>query len=256
MVLVATVALGSSTYAWFANNSQVTATGMAVNAQSEGGIEIATVSGSITGTYGTVASAEMTSVSLLPTSTDNTTRWVHASAAITTNKAAIADTYAELTTTVNNDIGSVGDKNYYVVKTFNIRSTSNVLTASALKIDEVKVTNNNPQNLSKALRIAVVVGNTNPIFYAPAGGDSTTQVWASNSTVDGVTTPTYNTAITNNDGNSQLASNYTSTIDYENGVNAKIYIYFEGEDTELKSENIQQTLETLNVSVKFSATVA
>lgn len=112
------------------------------------------------------------------------------------------------------------------------------------------------QDLSKALRIAVVVGNTNPIFYAPAGGDTTTQVWASNTDVDGVVTPYYGSAIINNDGNSQIASNYTSTIDYENGVNAKIYIYFEGEDTELKSENIEQTLETLNVSVKFSATVA
>lgn len=59
---------------------------MAVNAASEGGIEIATVSGSTIGTYGTIASAAMTSVSLLPTSTDNTTRWVHASAAITTDK--------------------------------------------------------------------------------------------------------------------------------------------------------------------------
>lgn len=229
---------------------------MAVNAASEGGIEIATVSGSTIGTYGTIASAAMTSVSLLPTSTDNTTRWVHASAAITTDKTAIADTYAELSTSVTDDVGSAGDKDYYVVKTFNIRSTSDALTASALKIDEVKVTNSVTQDLSKALRIAVVVGDTSPIFYAPAGGDASTQVWASNATVDGVVTPSYGSAITNNDGNTQIASNYTSTIDYANGVKAKIYIYFEGEDTELKSENIEQTLETLNVSVKFSATVA
>ena len=41
MVCVAAVALGSSTYAWFAANNKVQATGMEVTAVAEGGIEIA-----------------------------------------------------------------------------------------------------------------------------------------------------------------------------------------------------------------------
>ena len=40
MVLVAAIAMGSSTYAWFAMNTQVTATGMKVKAVAEGGIVI------------------------------------------------------------------------------------------------------------------------------------------------------------------------------------------------------------------------
>lgn len=36
MVLVAAIALGSSTYAWFANNNKVTADGLSIKAQSEG----------------------------------------------------------------------------------------------------------------------------------------------------------------------------------------------------------------------------
>ena len=46
MVLVAAVALGSSTYAWFAANNRVTAECMTVTAQAEGGIEIKAVAAS------------------------------------------------------------------------------------------------------------------------------------------------------------------------------------------------------------------
>ncbi|MDY4754320.1 MAG: hypothetical protein SO355_03110, partial [Candidatus Faecousia sp.] len=61
MVLVAALALGSSTYAWFVASGTVTATGMSVKAQSEGGIVIRFG----TGNWGTVAEADMTTAKQL-----------------------------------------------------------------------------------------------------------------------------------------------------------------------------------------------
>lgn len=258
MVLVAAVALGSSTYAWFANSNSVEATGMAVNAATEGGIEIAAVTNGAAGDYATIASASMQSISLLPTSTNDTARWVSAVAKVSTDKTAVADTYKVISPILSNDVGSITEsevtKNYYVVKTFNIRPTAESLVAKDLKIDEVKVTNSTIQNLSKALRVAVVIGETDPIFYAPAGGDDEISVWEKNNTGEnGAVTPVYfTTPVTNHDGKTAVNSTLTDAIPYE-GVNVKIFLYFEGEDTNLKSENIEKTMETLNITVTFSA---
>ena len=75
MVLVAAVALGSSTYAWFANNTKVTAEGMSITALSEGAnLEIAWTSTSfeagktlIGQTEAATNSATIAATELLPT---------------------------------------------------------------------------------------------------------------------------------------------------------------------------------------------
>ena len=71
MVVVSAVALSSSTYAWFASNNKVSATGMQVQAKAEGGIEIAFgKSTEASGTFATSATAGLSNATyLLPTST-------------------------------------------------------------------------------------------------------------------------------------------------------------------------------------------
>ena len=112
MVLVAAVALGSSTYAWFAANNRVTAEGMTVTAQAEGGIEIKAVAASngalasgATTTWQTTASAAIADgVALYPTSTLANTAansvltspWYYAKAAVATANTAKPDTFVKL----------------------------------------------------------------------------------------------------------------------------------------------------------------
>ena len=81
MVLVAAIALGSSTYAWFVASGTVKAEGMEVNVQSEGGL-IIRYTGSGDG-WGVVASAkqEGNPINLEPASTADMLTWSTATAA-------------------------------------------------------------------------------------------------------------------------------------------------------------------------------
>ncbi len=66
MVLVAAVALGSSTYAWFVNNTQVTATDVTVTAQTAYSLMIKHYNN---GTYGTTTALNTGNINLVPVST-------------------------------------------------------------------------------------------------------------------------------------------------------------------------------------------
>ena len=78
MLLVSAILLGSSTYAWFSMNTQVTATGMQVKAQAEGGIVIAN---SAKSAWTAEATAQITTATLFPTSNaknpSTLTAWFH-----------------------------------------------------------------------------------------------------------------------------------------------------------------------------------
>lgn len=73
MVLVASIALGSSTYAWFASNNKVTATNMQVTATTSESLVITNdgLPSATTGTI-TVASSDTTATALIPTTHDST----------------------------------------------------------------------------------------------------------------------------------------------------------------------------------------
>lgn len=70
MTLVATVALGSSTYAWFVNNASVTATNVSVTASTAYSLLIA--SDEAPTTWGTTTALDPTAVNLIPASTVGT----------------------------------------------------------------------------------------------------------------------------------------------------------------------------------------
>lgn len=239
--------------AWFAANNKVVATGMTVQAQSEGGIEIQVKDGS---TWSTTATATASGV-LRPTSTKDTTAWYHASADASTAKTAKNDTYEALslnaTTGKNTATGRTGEQ-YFLLQEYTIRSSAQNSTASDLVIDSVSVTNTAEQpttaDLDKAIRVLVYVNNKAYIF-APFGGDQNYNIW------DGTSNNGPSVSVTANDGVTAVPTDL-STIDYT-GTNVKIYVYFEGEDTELKSANLPSsgvTIDTLSVTVNFSATVS
>lgn len=263
MVMVSAIALSSSTYAWFASNNRVTATGMQVQATAEGGIEIAYVDNSTPGDYSTSANGGMTSAkTLYPTSTIATATsgsisspWYHASAAVSSNSAAKAGTYETLALTNGADSNS---KNYYVEKTFNIRSVSSTKLAKDLKVSGITVTGSTDV-LNKSLRVAVVCGS-NVALYAPCGYTSAesvtsvsykvaTAVSAGNATMpdsDNVT------ALFNDQTSSAIVSGDIAASD---GEDVKVYIWYEGEDTNHFSNNLDTTIDNISLSIDFEATI-
>lgn len=88
MVLVAAIALGSSTYAWFASNNKVTANGMSVSAQTEGSLLVINSTGNKFGeTTQTTVNMNLKGTNLFPThlitaddtkfEVAGTTTWTH-----------------------------------------------------------------------------------------------------------------------------------------------------------------------------------
>ena len=271
MVLVAAVALGSSTYAWFVNNSVVTAQGMKVQAQTEGGIEIAyTKTTETTGNYSTTATTGGTpTISLAPTSTFNTSDWYHAGAAAASASAAEAKTYETLNLTERaipgQGFGYTGGitsgtttTNYYMHQTFNIRSTSAQSLATGLTVKSVSVTGANASNtMSEALRVAVKLG-TKVLIYDPVGNDTKQYSVYSGYTQSGATKAGDVTCI-DKDTSTLLVQTDDISIPAKSpssngGVDVDVYIWFEGEDGKLYSDNFSN--DELTISIQFSATTS
>lgn len=264
MVVVSVVALSSSTYAWFASNNKVTATGMQVQASAEGGIEIAYAVSTDTGSaYSTSATAGMSGpTELLPTSTIGTAvdgkitaPWYHASAEVASASTAKSGSYTVLTLDAE---GKSGTDYYYLVKSFNIRSVSANEKAKDLKVSQVTVTGAS-NVLSQSLRVAVVCGN-NTVIYAPYGYDADVKYKVAtavdsngNATMPGDTNVTALFATEK----SGVIANEVATKGATNngGTDVNVYIYFEGEDSNHFSNNITATLDTISLTVEFEATI-
>lgn len=113
MVLVAAIALGSSTYAWFASNNTVTAKGMNINAQAEGNLLV--ISNSPTLGTSTTVNMSLTGSKLFPTHlttaingtpamTGASSSWTHSFS--TEFATAITDTSSSSETTLNLSVGN------------------------------------------------------------------------------------------------------------------------------------------------------
>ena len=274
MVLVAAVALGSSTYAWFVASDTVTATGMRVQAMSEGGLAIS-YGGEAWGTSATAHMEDTTAKKLYPASTKDMTKWSHAMAADTKLSTAKADTYKDITSDVIKDSSFVDNNSYVVMKEFKIRSTATGSdAATGLYVKNITVTQNDQSDplktMSTALRVGVVFEagqvDSNARFSGVYGPVSVTSAGATGGTVTNSATSRYNfVAYTGadpeevtlraygSDGNQSLILNNQNKIpsSAEAPVTVKIFVWFEGEDANLYSDNFN--VESLNISVDFAS---
>ena len=294
MVVVSIVALSSSTYAWFANNNKVVATGMSVTAQVEGGIQIKTVSSTgelgsgYTSDYATTADAKISSTSLFPASNAMSTAsnsivssdWYYAKAELANASTAKTDTYVTLKTSGTNwtFTNGVADGNgvlaygdsyagtkaaaagrYYLATTYNISNVSSQSVATNLKVEGVTVSGNvNSTLLDQSLRVAIVCGNKivvyAPITYSADGRYSTATETTGTPGVAG-------TATMGNNNVSYLASTTTSDViaatvgDEGSDTVVNVYIWYEGEDSNHKTDNIVASIDELTITVNFIAMV-
>ena len=262
MVLVAALALGSSTYAWFVASGTVTATGMSVKAQSEGGIVIRYGGGK----WGTTATADMQSAeNLLPISTYDLANWYHASAQYKDAATAATGTRQNFTSQIMTDDGFIPNQAYVVMKEFEVASGSSANIAKGLYVSGITVTGKN-QTMSTALRVGVKsVYNTGTAevpklesqyhIYAPVnlGGTDSKNFPSDNYSVyteTGTVVGTFNGFPAYTSTASSIVPN-TFEIGAANGVKVQIFIWFEGEDHNLYTDNYNA--ENLNVSVNLSA---
>lgn len=257
MVLVAAIALGSSTYAWFVASGSVTAEGMKVQAQSEGGLAIRWA-GETSDLWGTSASAKMTdAATLLPASTFDLKSWTYAKAAAANNYAADTTTWKDVSADVMGADGKtyVTGNNYVVMQKFEIRSTSVDEPASGLFVSDVTVTRTAEKDIDSALRVGVrLVSDTNNVFYiyGPVPNATDGYTWTSGANKATTKTVTLAQKGTAEDTNSQLVAKGTAIPnDKDTPIKVEIYIWYEGEDQKLYSDNYNAN--DLGVSVQFSS---
>ena len=259
MVLVAAVALGSSTYAWFVASGTVEAYGMKVQAQSEGGLAI-----SYDGkAWGTSASGGVTdAVRLYPASTKDLANWSHATAEKSSNPAAVQASRKDITDTVVKDNAVPDNNGYVLMREFKIRSTAADALSKGLFVKDVTV-DGASRTMSTALRVGVRyvdannAGNNKAYIYGPVelnGGTedgnkpSDNYKWykdASDNTGSPVTL-----AKVGETTSPILDEGTTISADTAAAVKVQIYVWFEGEDHNLFSDNFNT--EGLNVTVQFS----
>lgn len=280
LLLISALLMGTSTYAWFSMNTQVTASGMQVKAVAEDGLLIineldadstANWKVSTTASYGGL-------VALTPTSTADVSAWYHnKSDDPTTAKAGqAAATYETLSTNANwkrdegasksgayfidSDADGTKDdveKAYALLNKFWVKSSGDTInlgagnTYQALYINKVVVTGASASAaLDASLRVAVKVGSQ-LFIYAPIENATLSYNVAGSATAT--------TAVLVPDGGILNAATSQTVVPAigtakDSTIPVEIYIYFEGEDTNCKSDNIKATLDTLNVEVMFGIT--
>ena len=275
MVLVAALALGSSTYAWFVASGSVTATGMSVNVQSEGGLVIRYTGGDQSDAWGVIATAGMDTPPLPPTSTDaKMLKWATGEAKSSAAYDMNESSYKSVTELVYPTATGVFTENPYVVmKEFEIRSSNPSQECDGLYVKQVDVSAS--FTLNTALRVGIKY-----TIPSSSGGDPTTGQFIMAPVIvtasDGSkTTPTYAyqfvnvtnnengtstignkenvTAVTVEKANTQIVADSAKvSSDLNKAVKVQIFIWFEGQDEHLYSDNILGQ-ENMDISVIFSS---
>jgi hypothetical protein len=285
MLMLSAAMLGTSTYAWFTMNKTVSVTNMQVKAKADQGLlinEVATATDTHWDEEATTSKAG--GIQLHATSTANTGTWYAAyskksnTAAAATSSGASADlvdgyhalgtgSYAtavqdvisasagtsaltQVTYIDKDNNGYQDGEGYYVKYTYYLKSSADAFTPSlaangeSLQIKDVTVTGNSYTgsgsigDLDAALRVAVVV-NSKAYIFAPVSG-ATTTYYVNGSTE---TKPLAGNGITD------ITSIPAVTA---NGTPVYVYLYFEGEDAKLKTDNVTSTLDNLTVSFNLA----
>lgn len=258
MVLVAAVALGSSTYAWFVASGTVTAEGMKVQARAEGGLAIRWA-GETSELWATSASAKMeTAQKLLPASTADLAKWTYAKALDASKSDADTKSYADVTKLVyGGESGAFKTNDYVVMQPFEVRSTSESKLAKGLYVSGVTVDRTQNKDLDPALRVGVRMVSasgdvTAKYIYAPIDGHSDSYSWKDASNGNNATDVALEPIGDGTNGKSQLASS-TTPIPFDKGqaVKVQVFIWYEGEDATLFSNNYAAN--DLNVTVAFTS---
>ncbi len=281
LLVLSTAASVSGTVAWFSVNTSVSATGMKVQARAEAGLLIS-ADKSDASWGNTDASDYGTAVALLPTSTNDLSTWYHATSNSAASSAA-ASAYSQLAASgegklivkeknlattanalaqvtyadLNSDDAYVAadDAAYYLMNRFYLKSSGDQISVSGttnwLSISKLTLAGiGSSAALDASLRVGVKINNGTARIVAPFA-DATASYSVAGTAA---TTAFKGTLSANGNYNPSLDTGFTGNIPAKTAdpINIDIYLWFEGEDANCKSNNVVQTLDTLTVDVEFS----
>ena len=226
MVLVAAVALGSATFAWFVSNNEVSAKTTGVKAQSNTAFMSIEYKKSAIGTQ-TTNSVDWTdsAVALYPAEVQSdgaaapAPKFVTAYGTTTTNGQKNGN-YIEV-----GDAAKAVKDQYAVGEAGNYNISSAGVDLSNLKIDGVAVTTGANEGLKDAIRVLVV-------------GPDNWQVWGPDGMkLEGAT-----------------GKFLAATVAKDADTSVSVYVYYDGNDTAVTTANLTNILNSVGVTISFSAT--
>lgn len=226
MVLVAAVALGSATFAWFVSNNEVTAKTTGVRAQSNTAFMSIEYKKSAIGTK-TTHSVDWTdlAVALYPAEVQSDNAAAPAPKFVTAYGTATDDgTKSGADIVVGDAAKAVADK-YAVGEADNYSISSAGVDLSDLKIDKVDVTTGADKGLKNAVRV-LVVGPDNWQVWGPDGKK-----------LEGTT-----------------GKALAATVAKDADTKVSVYVYYDGNDAAVNTANLANILDSVGVTISFSAT--
>lgn len=257
MVCVAAVALGSSTYAWFVSNNQVTATTTQIAAQSNSAYLVIDNKATNDKSTNAAQAGETVGEGEGYTYADKKLYPAQWAKTIDTSTYQFETAYASDKTKADEKSGTrfaIGtpakavDADYALLNTFYVGTGTYDGEFTALKVSDMTVTAKEEQSLRTAMRLLIMT-------YAPTKS-------ADDNSVSYATTAT-DWAVVKYDGSKMVVesqSNTTANVIYapqfgksEGDVNVEVYAYYDGADTQVYTTNLEK-LTLCGATVTFDAT--
>ncbi|MBE6794475.1 MAG: hypothetical protein E7532_05990 [Ruminococcaceae bacterium] len=225
MLLVAIVALGTATYAWFTSSTVATANGINVRTAKASKLEISKSDLA----WGTLVDYDVDNKLLLPASSGNGTAWFKADAADKSAFTAKTDTIASI---------AAGDLGNYVVM-----DQLNIHNAGEATVENVEIKFSVPNNYLRVALVEATEGGTGKALK----GTFANGVYADD------TTAYVGLTATDGTGNSITPKNeYTievGTLEKDDVVYYNLYVWFEGQDVDCKDANAGVTVSDIEFTV-------
>ena len=248
MVLVAAIALGSATYAWFVSNNKVTGTTTAISAQSNSAylvIDKKKTDKASKATFSYVDDGATTdkTAALYPAQVTADGVWKSAYAAATDDAAEKADTRFTIKSTSATEgsaEAAVAEK-YAITHKFYIGTGTYDGEFTDLVVSDISLSA--PSNaIANAMRVLVKCGTN-------------WQVWKYDAEAGkGVQVKTYKTTA---DAEEELTGQSTviaSSIKKGEDAEVDVYVYYDGADAKIYSDNLDNLANDCGVTVTFTAT--
>ena len=234
MVLVAAVALGSATFAWFVTNNTVTAHTNTISAQSNAAFMTIKYNDTAVGVDDTEATATDDKDKALypatfgenPTDKAPKGKFAYGYGTDVTENGYGVDTKGLMLVGTEGSLQEAVDGDYAVKEVFNISSRGQDLTN--LRVHAVKAGKTTSESkLNSALRVLVYVDSTHWEVYDVNG--------------------------TFKYGSGDAAGVLANDVTHDKDTKVELYLFYEGSDSQIYTNNLKQLTSTKNITVEFTA---
>jgi len=242
MLLVAVMVLSGATFAWFAKNESVQATGMTVNAVADSSLVIKGTKDSV---FSSVGTNEVNKTTMKPASSKDGVTF--AALADNTKVLSTGSSAAKWTGTGDTfqasdavKLNSTDEGTFYVETTYTLKS---LVKARTVMVSDIVLTavDTSKSTMMTPIRVSVTIGDgTDTLVFNPKNGTNSDEgkVIDASGTAIALATPTYTTKNT---------TSFSTTLAADTEYTVTVRIWFEGQDTQCYTNNITTTGYTVDV---------